>query len=45
MVHATLDIGGHASVVDERTTHDMGLDIMPASADDCGSYWSPGYPP
>ena len=38
MVHAMLDTGGHALVVDERTTRDMGLDVTPASAGDCGSY-------
>ena len=38
MVHAMLDTGGHASVADECTAHDLGLDVMPASAGDCGSY-------
>ena len=37
MVHAMLDTGGHALVVDERIAHDMGLDVMPASAGDCGN--------
>ena len=38
MVHAMLNTGGHALVVDERTAHDMGLDVTPASAGDCSSY-------
>ena len=38
VVHVMLDTGGHALVVDERTAHDMGLDIMPASAGDCSSF-------
>ena len=38
MVHAILDTGGHALVVDERAAHDMDLDVMPASAHDCGNY-------
>ena len=38
MVHAMLDTGGHALVVDERTVCDMGLDVTPATARDCGNY-------
>ena len=38
MVHAMLDTGGHALVVDERTACDMGLDVMVALAGDCSSY-------
>ena len=38
MVHAMLNTGGHALVVDERTACDMGLVVTPVTAGDCGSY-------